>query len=111
MWKVGYFDLNAALFSNMAEETDSLICVMLRHFRTYINTCVWIHTFPISHMHPKHIDAHRGAVCGRYPQHDETSCFPHAYVTPALPPPADHSLLYPPLGRKYIRFSSHFFSH
>lgn len=42
--------------------------------------------------------AHISAACGRHPQCCETSCIPHAYITPFPPPPADHSSFYPALA-------------
>lgn len=50
-----------------------------------------IFTLPLTHTH---------TACGRHPQRCETSCIPHAYVTPSPPPPADHSSLYPLLQKK-----------
>lgn len=43
--------------------------------------------------------AHISAACGRHPQCCETSCIPHAYITPFPPPPADHSSFYTALAR------------
>lgn len=46
-------------------------------------------------MHPEtHTHTLTSAACGRHPQRCETSCIPHAYITPSPPPPADHSSLY-----------------
>lgn len=41
-----------------------------------------------------HTHSHTSEACGRHPQRCETSCIPHAYITPSPPPPADHSSLY-----------------
>ena len=48
---------------------------------------------PETHTHT-HTHTHISAACGRHPQRCETSCIPHAYITPSPPPPADHSSLY-----------------
>lgn len=67
----------------------------------YINIQECINSLTVSHMHPDtHTHTHRSAACGRYPRRYKTSCIPHAYITPSPPPPADHSSLYPPQGRK-----------
>lgn len=45
---------------------------------------------------------HINAACGRHPQRCETSCIPHAYITPFPPPPADHSSVYPALAHPLL---------
>lgn len=63
-----------------------ILRLVFLHFK-----CIFTLPLTCTHVH---------TACGQHPQCCETSCIPHAYITPSPPPPADHSSLYPLLRKK-----------
>lgn len=59
-----------------------------------MHTCTCSHLLLLTYA-SRNTHAHISAACGWHPQCCETSCIPHAYITPFPPPPADHSSFYP----------------
>lgn len=59
-----------------------------------MHTCTCSHLLFLTYV-SRNTNAHISASCGWHPWCCETSCIPHAYITPFPPPLADHSSFYP----------------
>lgn len=95
---------STALFYSNTESME--VVTTLSHLQAFVwgshtfkmHTCTCSHLLLLTYA-SRNTHVHISTACGWHPQCCETSCIPHAYITPFPPPPADHSSFYPAFAR------------